>query len=430
MKQLHTHSMELKENKQGKLIKHSPDRADLIRRAHQLADNEHIATFKITNLSVINEKFGYFNGDQLLNKFSQFLLTESTKQLSSVECFRMGVGIWAIVFSSNLSSEKILTCCSDIAEQAENVSEKLYDDSCIGAICLDISGGLISKRDFRQSSGDEIVVKVVMARRLAMNSKRYLCNAQELMIEEKSRQDKLHWMGVARHAIIDNQVQPYFQPIVTAHHHQLHSYESLMRISNGDSVYPPARFLPAVEGTLLYNKLSRKMIQQTFEIMKDSSANFSINLSDQDFMDDQTLLLLEEMLGKINDLSRVSFEIVETEKIRDFKRITEVCNHYRQLGVSIVIDDFGVGYSDINRIIQLKPDIIKLDGSLIKFLDVDKRQQKITKQIIKLCHIFEARTVAEYVHNEAICRIVEDSGVDYMQGYYFSKPMTLNKLSA
>ncbi|MGF1764065.1 EAL domain-containing protein [Aliivibrio kagoshimensis] len=430
MKQLHTYSMELKEETKGTATHDLPNRSDLIQRAHHLLDDEHIVTFKITNLSVINERFGYDNGDQLLNKFSQFLQSESITKLSNAECYRMGVGIWAIVFSSNLMSKQLLKRCTDLAELAENVSEQLYDASIVAAICLDISGGLISQRDFRQCSGDQIVVKLVMARRLAVNSKRYICNAQELLVEEKSRQDKLHWMSIARHAILDNHVEPYFQPIVHACSHRLHGYESLMRISNREGVYSPSRFLTSVEGTLLYNKLSRKMIQRTFDVMKDRQEHFSINLTYQDFVDDQTVRLLETVLSHINDLSRVSFEIVETDQIHDFKRIIDMCEHYRRLGVSIVIDDFGVGYSDIYRIIQLKPDTIKLDGSLIKYLDIDKRQRKITKQIIKLCHVFEAKTVAEYVHNNEVCRIAEDFGIDYLQGYYFSEPVGFHQLSA
>ncbi|MEF1174905.1 EAL domain-containing protein, partial [Vibrio sinaloensis] len=79
-----------------------------------------------------------------------------------------------------------------------------------------------------------------------------------------------------------------------------------------------------------------------------------------------------------------------------------------------------------DEIVQLQPDIIKLDGSLIRQIDHDKKQRKITSQLIRLCQVFEAKTVAEFIHNQAVCEIATEMGVDYLQGFYLGEPKPLD----
>ena len=204
------------------------------------------------------------------------------------------------------------------------------------------------------------------------------------------------------------------------------SLECLVRIKEGDQIIPPGKFLPVIEGTHMYTRLSRQMISRTFELMKERSEAFSINLSPQDMMSDNTIRLLEKHLITMGTPQRVGLEVLETEQIKDYGRMIEVCDHLRTLGARIIVDDFGSGYSNIDEIIKLEPQIIKIDGSLIRNIDTDERQRKIAQTMVQLCHVFGAKTVAEFVHNEQVCTIAEDMGVDYLQGYYLGRPELLN----
>ena len=69
--------------------------------------------------------------------------------------------------------------------------------------------------------------------------------------------------------------------------------------------------------------------------------------------------------------------------------------------------------------------MIKLDGSLIRYIDKDQKQRKIASQLVRLCQVFNAKTVAEFVHNKEVCDIAQDMGVDYLQGYYLGEPTRL-----
>ncbi|MEJ6109502.1 EAL domain-containing protein, partial [Aliivibrio salmonicida] len=233
------------------------------------------------------------------------------------------------------------------------------------------------------------------------------------------------WLTCVNRAISKKSVLVYGQPIFKANSHEQASTECLMRIREGDQVFSPGQFLPAVEGTHLYTRLSREMISCTFDIMQSNHMDFSINLSPQDLMSDRTLDLLESSIIRLDNPFRVGFEVLETEQIQDYGRMIEVCNHFRRLGARIIIDDFGSGYSNIDEVMKLEPQVIKLDGSLIKNVHQDKRQRLISQQMVQLCHALDAKVVAEFVHNQEVCSIVEQMGVDYLQGYFLGEPKAL-----
>ncbi|CAK2346640.1 hypothetical protein VCRA2134O163_290065 [Vibrio crassostreae] len=167
------------------------------------------------------------------------------------------------------------------------------------------------------------------------------------------------------------------------------------------------------------------MIKSTIGYMADKQSSFSINLSPQDLLSDKTLEVLEAAISGMNDPTRLGLEVLESEQIKDYGRMIEVCDHFRALGARIIVDDFGSGYSNIDEIIKLEPQIIKLDGSLIRNIDKDQKQRNIASQLVRLCQVFNAKTVAEFVHNQQVCEIAEQMGVDYLQGYYFGEPKRL-----
>jgi EAL domain-containing protein (putative c-di-GMP-specific phosphodiesterase class I) len=94
----------------------------------------------------------------------------------------------------------------------------------------------------------------------------------------------------------------------------------------------------------------------------------------------------------------------------------------RQYGCKIAIDDFGSGFSSMENILKLKPEYIKIDGSLIKNLDISEGSRMIVEAIVNMSKGFHAKTIAEYVESEMIQDIVISLGVDYLQGYYLGKP--------
>lgn len=92
----------------------------------------------------------------------------------------------------------------------------------------------------------------------------------------------------------------------------------------------------------------------------------------------------------------------------------------------IAIDDFGAGYSNFERLLEFSPDILKIDGKLIKNIAKDAYSRNVVETIVTFSKKQNIVTIAEFVENEEIFNILDELGVDYSQGYYFGKPENIN----
>ena len=136
-------------------------------------------------------------------------------------------------------------------------------------------------------------------------------------------------------------------------------------------------------------------------------------------MSEYILQLLEEN----RDIAHMLiFELLEDKDTQDYEYVNSFINRARAFGVKIAIDDFGSGYSNFIRIIEFKPDIIKIDGSLIEDIANSESNRKTVEAIQIFANKVGAKTVAEYVTNKETYEMVDAIGIDYAQGYYIGKP--------
>lgn len=390
--------------------------------------DEHVITLKLSNFHQVNEKYGYQVADELIRDLSDHFVDRLSNRHGSrlvKSLYYIGTAEWAIVFHSQQSSDLIKQDFSQFADQIEHINFEPFGLPDVDYLSVSIIGGIASVVDFPNVSGDELLLKAIDARRQGKIRNTHFMNARDCGTSLEEHQGRLSLMGSVSRAILNQSIITYSQPIFAAQSRQQVSQECLVRIEDGGEIVVPGRFLPIIEGTHLYTRLSRYMMTSTLEYMADKSDSFSINLSPQDMLSDRTLNILEQAVRKLNDPSRLGIEVLESEQIRDFARMAEVCSHFKKMGVRIMVDDFGSGYSNIDEIIRLEPNVIKLDGSLIKTIDVDSKQRQITGQLVQLCQVLNAKTVAEFVHNQQVCQIAEDLGVDYLQGFYLAEPTRL-----
>ncbi|MEZ8535607.1 EAL domain-containing protein [Vibrio cyclitrophicus] len=408
-----------------------PNRIVLKERLNMILFTEHLLTLKLTNFHQVNEKYGYQVGDQLLQDLSNYFverlhLRVVKESKVKVELFSIGVGEWAIIFNASVDSTKIEQRFVEFADDIEHTNFEPYGLTDIDYLSVSLCGGFASRCDFLSDSGDQILLKAIEARRYGVRNNTHITNAKNIQVSEEDRKEQLGWLSCVSRAILDQNIITYSQPIVAAGAHEMIAQECLVRIMESDgSIIPPGKFLPIIADTHLYTRLSRHMIKSTIGYMADKQSSFSINLSPQDLLSDKTLEVLEAAISGMNDPTRLGLEVLESEQIKDYGRMIEVCDHFRALGTRIIVDDFGSGYSNIDEIIKLEPQVIKLDGSLIRNIDKDEKQRNITSQLVRLCQVFNAKTVAEFVHNQQVCDIAEQMGVDYLQGYHFGEPKRL-----
>ena len=243
-------------------------------------------------------------------------------------------------------------------------------------------------------------------------------------IEAKKNMEVIKMVKIA----LDNyKIVSYFQPIINNKTRLIEKYESLVRLVDEDgNVLSPYTFLDISKKGSYYNKITHRVLENSFKILEHITTKISINLSSLDIEKEETREKLYSLLEEYSDdTSRVVFELLEDEVVRDFEVIKTFIKRVKKLGVMIAIDDFGAGYSNFERLLDFEPDILKIDGSIVKNIAKDTYSRNVVETIVTFAKKQKIITIAEFVENEEIFNILYDLGVDYSQGYYFGEPKNI-----
>jgi diguanylate cyclase (GGDEF)-like protein len=237
-------------------------------------------------------------------------------------------------------------------------------------------------------------------------------------------EENLKWIKILADAIEFDRIFPYYQPIIINATGEIDKYECLARIADrGGRIYTPKFFMSIAKKSRLYEKITRAIIRKTFEAFKENSTEFSINMSVEDFLDPYTLQYIKFALSEFPTVrNRVSFEILETESVTDFKKFADYIADMKSVGCKIAIDDFGAGYSNFDVLLKLQLDYLKIDGTLIEKIDTDANSRIIVENIVNFSRKMGIKTIAEYVHSKKIYDIVRSLGIDYSQGFFLGEP--------
>ncbi|MDD3463425.1 MAG: EAL domain-containing protein [Sulfurospirillaceae bacterium] len=227
-----------------------------------------------------------------------------------------------------------------------------------------------------------------------------------------------------KEALNNDDVVPFFQPIMNLKNNKIEKHETLMRIRKKEGgFYLPFEFLEVAKHSKIYPKLSMSLIQKTFEMFQMSSREFSINLSFLDMANPATTEFIFKKLEEFNLGPWVIFEILESDSsMENYGAVLKFIEQVKSYGAKIAIDDFGSGYSNFERLMELRVDYIKIDGSLIKTIDQNEDMRIVVQTIVNFAKELKIQTVAEYVHSHAVLKCVKDIGIDFAQGFYIGRP--------
>lgn len=246
---------------------------------------------------------------------------------------------------------------------------------------------------------------------------------EEIPDEVISVKEEMHMLQVLREALTEGRVSPYFQGIYDNRTGEINLYEALMRIQDAQGkLYFPGQFLPVAKDYNLYETLSQVMVKTVMEMFKDKDVKVSINLNVQDIYDRDLLRTIFHGLEKAAHPENFVFELVETEEVSDYQFIKQFADSVHAYGARVAVDDFGSGFSSLMHIIRLDPDILKLDGAIIKEIGNDEKCREFVELINEWCKRQKKEVVAEFVENGEIQQVMEEIGITYSQGYYHSKP--------
>lgn len=254
------------------------------------------------------------------------------------------------------------------------------------------------------------------------------------------RREEVQWVSRISDAIKSDQLVLYCQPIMPISVQQdaaLH-IEVLVRMLDEDgTIITPDQFLPAAERYQLVSKLDSWVISHSLDwyagyaaTRKSAAADtLSINLSGISIGDPGLLEHIKDEISKHRVPPEVlCFEITETAAISNLSAATGFIQELRSLGCRFALDDFGSGLSSFAYLKNLAVDYLKIDGTFVRDMDTNEVNFAMVSAIQQLASVIGTRTVAEYVCNEKILRMLGELGIDYAQGFAIAKPFALADL--
>jgi len=360
----------------------------------------------INNFSYVNTAYGFEIGDKILIKTADML-----KNMFKSNVYRINADQFALKFD-----EKI-----DIADLVIKI-QKEFASSLISAQSVNMKisftyGGVYSDKNLLK----HVSLAIKKAKEQGKN-RLYIFNAE---IDKSAKTEEFINMNARIYkAFEDGSFTPYFQGIYNNTQKKIMKYEALARIVTTDGeVIQPYKFLDVAKLSGLLPQLTRVMIDKTFAYMSDNSYDFSINITEDDLSSNYLNKYLKEKI-KEYDIApyRVTLEILEGISAAGQKNNIQQLKELKRQGYKLAIDDFGAEYSNFERVLELDVDVLKIDARYIKNIDTDKKSYEIVKAIVNFASNMYISTVAEFVHSKSVQKIVQELGIDYSQGYYFSEP--------
>ncbi|WP_304743002.1 bifunctional diguanylate cyclase/phosphodiesterase [Sulfuricurvum sp.] len=363
----------------------------------------------IDRFSTVNDYFGYEIGDSLLKVFAQHLLDTTGHDY----LYRISGDEFAIICVGRIFDDALRDQMIEHINKLENFKYNVAGHD----ISINITSGVA------HATYSDVYNLAHMAFKEAKERQAKLIFFNDnTALTEKTR-NNIWMINKIKSAIEEDRIVPYFQGIVDTSTRQIVKYEALIRLveSNG-TVLSPFWFLEHAKKSKLYDKLTRIMIQKTFDVFEKNNYEFSLNLTVQDIVSDETREFLYQILESSPAANRLVFEIVESEGIVNYEVVVEFIHTVKGFGCKIAIDDFGTGYSNFSYLSKLDVDYIKIDGSLIKNINQDEDHLFTVESILFFAHRKGIKTIAEFVEDEAIFAKMVELGIDYSQGYLFSTP--------
>jgi len=237
-----------------------------------------------------------------------------------------------------------------------------------------------------------------------------------------------------RNAIIANEVDVHFQPIVNLANDQVVGFEALARWIDKDLGFvSPSTFVPLAEERGFIDALSETLLRKAAEaaLSWPKELFLSFNLSSAQLIDLSTTPNIVSIINRTGlDISRLELEITETAMMTDPDTAHRIISELRASGIRISLDDFGTGQSSLSRLRDFAFDKVKIDRAFVSRITTDSASEHIVKAIITMCEGLNLEVVAEGIEDFAEALKLKALGCGMGQGYFYGRPVDTEKTLA
>jgi PAS domain S-box-containing protein len=251
--------------------------------------------------------------------------------------------------------------------------------------------------------------------------------AAQLRVEQEL--EKLTWVGRIRDALDNGSFVLYAQPIVDLATRAVLQHELLIRMVSGDGeIIAPESFLPAAEEYGLITEIDRWVVGETARLAGLGHA-VEFNLSAKSVADPGMLSRIASAIEEFGaPASNIVCEITETALVRELGAAEEFVRGLNDLGIKMALDDFGAGYGGFAYLKRLPVSYLKIDREFVSDLVEEVSSQHVVSAVVSLAKAFGMHTIAEGAEDERTVRLLEELGVDHVQGFVFGRPEPISSV--
>ena len=379
----------------------------------------------LDRFKAVNDTFGHVLGDEMLQEVAERLKI----------CVRDSDTV------ARLGGDEFVVLAHDIAEvnDAALVAEKIIDQMSaffnVGGRSVSV-GASIGITIYPEDTDDaeEMMRNADMAMYRAKEGGRNRYQFFTIGMQEQVR-ERLEIEQDLRHAIDRDELSLCYQPIVDSQSGELVSVEALLRWNHPErGLVSPETFIPLAEdGGLIVaigNCVMEEVCRQLKEWRSDGiDINVSVNVSSGQLGKEFSPWIVSGMLKEYGVRGEwLTLEITEGLLMDDSPEALNWLNGFKELGVSLSIDDFGTGFSSLSYLKRFPVDVLKIDRSFVCGLPSDAGDVSLVDAILAMGKSLGLKVVAEGVENEQQHKFLQERGCDLLQGFYFGKPMPESKL--
>ncbi len=394
----------------------------------------------LDNFKRINDTLGHEFGDRVLKKIgekiSKFLKTdtvviEALNNTAQAEVSRLGGDEFMILLNNMPNKNDVKAIAKSLVSC---ISELVSLDGYEVALTPSIGIAMFPK-DGKSVTELKKHADVAMYHAKSMGRSGYRFYSESL---NENAMKFLKIEGCLRNALANNEFTLHFQPQVCLKTNEIISVEALLRWTSPEiGVVKPSDFIPIAEDSGLINDIGewvmRGACQQAKKWADAGIENFrvSVNLSSIQFKRASLLTMIKNALHD-NDLPAelLEVEITESAIMNDIDQNIVRLNQIRDMGVAISIDDFGTGYSSLSYLKKFPIHTLKIDRAFIINIDTDADDAAIVEAIIALASTLKLNVVAEGVETKEQLKVLTKFNCDVIQGFYFSKAVSAEDITA
>jgi diguanylate cyclase (GGDEF)-like protein len=378
----------------------------------------------VNNLAVINETFGFDVGDEVIAATGRVIKKN------------MRGGDMIGRYSSNKFGIILNDCGPGAMRIASERFMKAVREAAISTTLCQLSGttsiGCVLIPDHAQNVHQAISHALQALHNAKAKRGECVCAYEPSPQRESVRKRNITIADEVISALDKNRMQLALQPIVSTVTRRPALYECLLRMGKADgSMVTAGEFIQMTEQLGLSRLIDRRTLELAVDLVRTHpELRLSLNVSGLTCNDHEWLVNLHRLTGGHRQLTeRLTIEITETAAIDDLDQSIAFVDTLKEFGCRVAIDDFGAGYTSFKNLKHLAVDMVKIDGAFVKNLTQDASDRVFIKTMVDLARTFGMETVAEWVGDETTARILADTGITYMQGFHFGRPLLAGALS-